>query len=118
MIRIFAESETDTTYFWAPLLVDVAAGAGTAIAIIPVGLAFGGFSFIEPWLIVTPILLFAAGFLRGSGPGSAWAKATAISSVAWLLILVTANGPKAMLVGVLAVTSFRLLRGSWFVVIE
>ena len=113
MLHLFtkAEAETDTNYFWASLLTDAIAGAATVTAIIPIGLALGGFSFIEPWLIVTPVMLFAVGFLRGFSPGSAWAKAVTLSASAWLVILLTANGPAAMLVGMSAATLLPAMGG-------
>ncbi len=79
-------------YFWGPALTDVAAGAVSTIAIIVAALALGGFSFFAPWIIVTPVAMFMAGFLRGLSFGHVAAKAVAINLPVLLPVLTSLRG--------------------------
>jgi hypothetical protein len=79
------------SYLWLPLLTDMLTGVGALAAMIPVGLFLGGFSFMLPWLIVTPLVLFSAGFLRGASSGKIWAKAATISAPTLVMVL-SSNG--------------------------
>jgi hypothetical protein len=73
------------------LLVDATVGALALIAIIPLALTLGGFSFFLPWLIVTAPLMFAAGLVRGSSPGNIWFKGVWISLASLLFLACCAN---------------------------
>jgi hypothetical protein len=74
-------------YFWGPVLIDIATGVVSAVAILVAALALGGFSFFAPWMIVTPVAMFTAGFVRGRSFGTAFAKAIALNIPLLLLML-------------------------------
>ena len=86
MLSITKGTTEKEAYFFGRFLTDVAAGAITLIAIIPAALLLGGFSFFAPWLIVTPLLMFAVGMLRGNSAGNIWLKGVSIN-VSYLLLL-------------------------------
>ena len=91
MTEIFSSIEPEG-YFWRPVLTDVATGAVSVIVIAMAALAIGGFSFFAPWLIVTPVAMFMAGFLRATSFGKIWPKAVAINLPILLLLLVSFRG--------------------------
>jgi hypothetical protein len=62
-------------------------GAASVFAIIVAALALGGFSFFAPWIIVSPVAMFTAGFLRGPTFGNALPKAVAMNLSILLLLL-------------------------------
>jgi len=89
---------------WATLLADCGVGLAATSAILPASLLLGGFSFIEPWVLVTALLFFFAGFLRGTSPGNASIKAMAINLGPLCLLVVWLRAEwLTMLLGVLAV---------------
>jgi hypothetical protein len=79
-------------YFWGPVLTDIATGVVSAIAIVVAALALGGFSFFAPWIIVTPVAMFIAGFLRGLSFGNVSAKAVAMNLPVLLPMLISLRG--------------------------
>ena len=79
--------EADAKYPGRDLLADAAVGLAAFVVVIPIALFLGGFSFFEPWLIVTGLLLFSTGFLRGAGPGRAWVKAVGINAGIWCVFI-------------------------------
>lgn len=81
--------------------VDVAWGLAVAILIVFVCLRLGGFSFFAPWLIVTPVVMFSAGLIRGRGPGRVVVKGVALGAfVLMLLVLGTIRSPLTLLLGI------------------
>lgn len=66
-------------YSFGGFVIDAAVGAAAMIAIAGLALALGGFMFFTPWLIVAPPVMFAAGTVRGSGPGKIWIKSMSIT---------------------------------------
>jgi hypothetical protein len=68
------------------------------LPVIPLALALGGFSFIEPWLILIPLLAFAGGVARGNTTGNIWLRA-AILNLVVLLYLVSRGDGREMAVG-------------------
>jgi hypothetical protein len=81
--------------------IDVAWSVAIAIVVFVLCLALGGFSFFAPWLIVTPMAMFAAGLIRGQTPGLVIVKATALSTfLLMLLILATLRSPLTLLAGI------------------
>jgi hypothetical protein len=79
-------------------VIDAAVGFLILIPVIPLALSLGGFSFIEPWLIVIPLMAFAGGVARGSSVGKMWLKATIINLVV-LLYIVSRGDIREMAVG-------------------
>jgi hypothetical protein len=79
-------------YVWSRLLVDVLTGLAWLSVIIIAALALGGFSFFQPWLIVIPLAMFLAGFLRGRSSGNVWVTTVKMAIPGWLLIAFTASG--------------------------
>jgi hypothetical protein len=67
------------------LIIDVVIGAASVVPIFIAALALGGFSFIQPWLIVIPFVMFVAGWWRGQSFGNIWVKALALGAPALLL---------------------------------
>jgi hypothetical protein len=109
-------------YLWRPLFTDLLTGLAALVLVFMVALRLGGFSFFLPWLIVIPLGMFLAGFLRGSSPGSAWAKAVTISSPLLLIavsvqgatFLIAATGKMiALLITVIPTAGGVLLRRYW-----
>jgi len=111
------------SYFFGTFLLDVAAGVVAVIAIIPTAVFLGGFSFSTPWLIVTPVLLFTVGVLRGGSTGNVWLKAISISTGCLLLLISRHNTTARPLVlaalttvlptvGGISFRRYRLLRSS------
>jgi hypothetical protein len=49
-------------YVPGTLIIDVVIGAASVVPIFIAALALGGFSFIQPWLIVIPFVMFVAGW--------------------------------------------------------
>ncbi|HXF26777.1 MAG TPA: hypothetical protein VN610_05860 [Bryobacteraceae bacterium] len=84
------------------MLADAAVGLAAFVVVIPIALFLGGFSFFEPWLIVTGLLLFSTGFLRGAGPGRAWVKAVGINAGIWC-VFICAFGVAELANGILAI---------------
>src|SRR5215469_15797322 len=76
-------------YFWGPALTDIGTGAVAVIAIVVAAVAIGGFSFFAPWIIVTPVAMFMAGFLRGPSFGNALPKAAAMNLPFVLVLLIS-----------------------------
>lgn len=99
-------AETNTTYSWTPLVADAGLGLVAVVVIIPFSLFLGGFSFFLPWMIVIPVMLFAAGYMRGASSGSAWLKAIALSA-ATFLVSIALGRPKAT-IGILTL-AFTIL---------
>jgi hypothetical protein len=81
------DSETAPLFSLGEFALDAAVGAVAMIAIAGFALALGGFMFFTPWLIVAPLIMFAAGALRGSGEGKVWIKSLSITSGALLLFI-------------------------------
>jgi hypothetical protein len=79
-------------------VIDTLVGFLILIPVIPLALALGGFSFIEPWLIPIPLLAFAGGIARGNTVGSIWLRA-AILNLVLLLYLVSRGDVREMAVG-------------------
>ena len=73
-------------YFEETFLPDVFIGSFALLIVFPLALLLGGFSFIEPWFIVTPLTTFALGILRGNSAGNIWLKGIGMN-VAFLVIL-------------------------------
>ena len=69
------------------LLMDGVVGLGALTAAVPLAFAFGGFMFIEPWIVVMAVLLFAAGYLRGSCEGSIWVKWICMNAGGWCFLV-------------------------------
>jgi len=97
VLSIVKTTPVKEPYFFAPLLADVSVGAVVSIAIIPLALLLGGFNFFMPWLLVTPPLLFAAGFLRGSSAGNVWVKGLATNAANILLLFWCSNALTVLL---------------------
>lgn len=96
MLSIRRATTEREPYFFGAFLLDVAAGIVASIAVIPTAVYLGGFSFFTPWLIVTPLLLFSAGVLRGGSTGSVWLKAISISTGCLLLLVPLHHGTTAL----------------------
>jgi hypothetical protein len=69
------------------LALDAAAGFFVLVAAVPTSLLLGGFSFFQPWAIIIAVGLFSAGYIRGGIPGNPYAKAAAMNTFPWFLIL-------------------------------
>jgi len=106
-------------YFWGPVLADIGMGVASVFAIIVAALALGGFSFFAPWIIVSPVAMFTAGFLRGPSFGNALPKAVAINLPILLLLLVSFRGTTvlntaAAMLGVASSAVLCTVAGIWF----
>ena len=94
------------SYGVGTLVADFGLGFAALVIVGFTALLLGGFSFLTPWLLVTPPLFFATGFLRGTSDGIVWGKAIALSAPS-LLLLGVASSPSAFW------RWFRVLRG-WY----
>lgn len=124
MLSITNSTIEKEAYFFGTFLMDVAVGAITSIAIIPVALLLGGFSLFASWLIVTSLLMFAAGMLRGNSAGNIWLKGVSMNAGCFLLGIMLLHSttavtfPLAMLTTVLLTSAgvsfrrYRLLRST------
>ncbi len=102
MLTITKTTRAKESYFLGVCLVDISVGALALIAIISLALLMGGFSFFTPWLIATPILMFAAGVVRGSSPGNIYVKGFWMS-IASSLFLAICCDVYTFFLGILAV---------------
>jgi hypothetical protein len=73
-------------YFVETFLPDVFVGSLALLIVFPLALLLGGFSFFEPWFIVTPPATFALGMLRGNSAGNVWLKCIGMNA-AFLVVL-------------------------------
>jgi hypothetical protein len=71
-------------YLWGMLIMDVVIGVVSLVPILIAALALGGFSFILPWLIAVPLVMFSVGWWRGRSFGNLWVKALALCAPALL----------------------------------
>jgi hypothetical protein len=97
---ILSTEQEEERYSVGDALVDAAVGILILIPVIPLALSLGGFSFIEPWLIMIPLMAFAGGVVRGRGAGNIWLKA-ALMNLVVLLYLVSRGDIREMAVGAL-----------------
>ncbi len=72
-------------YLWGTMIADIVIGIGMLVPVSIVALMLGGFSFIQPWLIVTPLAIFLMGWLRGRTFRKLSAKTLALAAPALLL---------------------------------
>ncbi len=73
-------------YFAETFLPDVFIGSLALLIVFPLALLLGGFSFIAPWFIVTPLATFALGIFRGNSAGNVWLKGIGMN-LAFLVLL-------------------------------
>jgi hypothetical protein len=90
--------QEEESYSPGEAVIDALAGFLIMLLVIPLALAIGGFSFIEPWLILIPLLAFAGGVARGNSVGNIWLKA-AILNVVLLLYIVSRGDIRDLAVG-------------------
>jgi hypothetical protein len=97
---------------WEDLVLDAGAGFG-ALTVSFAFLALTSFNFFGPWLIVAPVLLFWAGFLRGRVPGRAWVKAAAIDAGTWCMLVAWVKAAADMTLVAILITFVVTLAGIW-----
>jgi hypothetical protein len=86
--------------------IDIVIGIASIAPIFIAALALGGFSFIQPWLIVIPFVMFLAGWWRGRSFGNLWVKALALGAPTLLLFASFGQGrTKAAYLGAVLVIS-------------
>ena len=86
MPSIIDPEPVQESYLEDVFLPDALFGALAIVAIIPLALLLGGFSFIEPWFIVTPPVTFVFGALCGRSAGNVWLKAISMNLVILIFI--------------------------------
>lgn len=99
-------------YFEEGFFPDVFIGSLALLIVFPLALLLGGFSFIEPWFIVTPLATFALGMLRGNSAGNVWLKGIGIN-VAFLVILGFCANALTFSLGVCVIV-LPTVGGIWF----
>jgi hypothetical protein len=99
-------------YFEETFLPDVLIGALSLVIVFPLALILGGFSFLEPWFIVTPPPTFALGMVRGVSAGNIWLQGIGMN-VAFLLLLLFVADTRTFLLGALVIVS-PAVAGIWF----
>ncbi|MGB9030505.1 MAG: hypothetical protein WCC27_10330 [Acidobacteriaceae bacterium] len=99
--NIRQREEGDAEPVWVATLLDIGLGFAAVFLIVGSALALGGFSFIQPWLIMIPIVMFAAGVLRSRSPGNVPAKILSIRLFMLLLVFVIGRDPTTIVLGVL-----------------
>jgi len=83
------------------VVIDIASSFAAAIIILAVCLRLGGFNFFAPWLIVTPVVMFACGLIRGENAKRIIAKGVALSTFQLLLLVLgTFDSPITLLFGI------------------
>lgn len=108
-----SSAETSKDPAWGPRSIDFGTGTAAAALITAGSLLFGGFSFFEPWVILSVLAMFAAGFVRGLSHGTTFQKTSAVCATPLLLLLVTVRPLViAIPVGIAAIT-FPALAGIW-----
>ena len=98
MPSILNTEREEERYSPGDAVIDALVGFLILIPVIPLALALGGFMFIEPWLILTPLLAFAGGVARGNTVGTIWLRAPILNLVL-LLYLVSRGDVREMVVG-------------------
>jgi hypothetical protein len=91
------------------VLNDVIAGAIGFGAVFGLSLMTGGFSFYQPWIIWSVIVLFSVGFFKGSPYEAIWPKVLTINS-SWIVAAIFLAGhdwwlPPAAIAGTLLPTA-------------
>jgi len=76
------------SYGHGTLVADFGVGFAALVVVGFTALLLGGFSFLTPWLLVTPPFFFAMGFVRGTSDGRVWGKAIAMSAASLLVLVV------------------------------
>lgn len=66
---------------------DFFCGLVALVVVVVLSFLTGGFSFAQPWIIWTCIVLFAVGFIRGKRDQSLWPKVLAIN-FSWMIGLI------------------------------
>jgi hypothetical protein len=84
---------------WMPLSIDIVVGVLAAVLVFIGSLALGGFSFIEPWLVLCALAMFASGLMRGASPGNFVLKVLAIAASLLLLVAVLESSLADILTG-------------------
>ncbi len=81
-----AKIPIDQSYDFGTFVADFGVGFAALVIVVCTALLLGGFSFLAPWLLVTPPLFFATGFVRGRSAGTIWGKGMAMSAGPLLLL--------------------------------
>ena len=76
------------SYGFGTFVADFGVGLAALTIVVFTAFLLGGFSFLAPWLLVTPPLFFSMGFVRGTSPGTVWGKGIAMSAASVLLFAV------------------------------
>jgi len=97
-----SHSETSESHSGPTVIsFDLEWSLAAAIVAFALGMSLGGFSFFTPWLIVIPVVMFAAGFLRGGSAGRIIGRGLALSTFLLILLLITSvNSPLNLLPGI------------------
>jgi hypothetical protein len=98
-------------YFEDTFLPDVFIGCLSLAIVLPLALVLGGFSFIEPWCIVTPPTTFALGMVRGESAGNIWLKGIGMN-VVFLLLQVFVADTRTFALGALVIV-LPTVAGIW-----
>jgi len=65
---------------WTTGSLDIVVGIAAAVFVVIASVAFGGFSFFEPWVIAAPLFMLIAGLLRGAAPGNFFLRALSVAA--------------------------------------
>jgi hypothetical protein len=72
-------------YGFGTFAADFGVGFAALVVVVYSAMLLGGFSFLTPWLLVTPPLFLVVGFLRGASRGTVWGKGISMSAASLLL---------------------------------
>lgn len=86
---------------WMPISMDIVVGALAAMLVFLGSLALGGFSFIEPWLILCAVAMLACGLMRGASRGNLILKPFAVAAPLLFLVAALVRPDNALLTAIL-----------------